>query len=132
MKFGPFTLLPGMLAVEPSSIEEWEASVRPLFDFQRYAPWWIGDLVNFGEAQFGDDFWQVVPEDASIDMMKRYMRVAREFPVTERNSDVSFTHHQLVISFTPKIRRALLRKAQEERMPTDEFSRFIKSLKQGV
>lgn len=130
MKVGPFALLPGQLAVvEPADIEEWEPAASKIFAMQKYVPWWIGDMVVFGESQFGDDFWQVPPEDSSEAMIRRYMGVARKIPPEDRCLALSWSHHVSALRIANRtVRQAALRRGESERMSSADFGRFVSSL----
>lgn len=128
MKLGPFALLPSALAItEAADIAEWELHAQTLFSMQRWVPWWLGDMVVFGEAQFGDDFWQVPPLDASEGMLDRFAGVARKYPPEERCLSLSFTHHQMALRIKDAVlRRSLLRVAERDQLSTEDFGTLIK------
>ena len=130
MKIGPFALLPGGLSVvEVASLEEWEKRAGLVFDMQKYVPWWLGDLVVFGEAQWGDDFWQVPPLGASEQMLMRFAGVARKYPIGERNLSLSWTHHVIALRADEVIlRRSLLRIAESKSMTSEEFRCYVSNL----
>jgi hypothetical protein len=130
MTIGPFALLPGQLAItEQAPIEVWEENAKLLFDMQKHVPWWIGDLVVFGEARFGDDFWQIPPMDASEKMIQRFAGVSRVFKTSERLPGLSWTHHITAMRIkSPKLRTAFLRQAEEHAMDTQQFSEWIRGM----
>lgn len=124
----PFTLMPGSLAVDVAPIEDWESHAKQIFDMQKYVPWWLGDMVVFGEAQFGDDFWQIPPEGVSEDMLSRFAGVARKYPVSERILGVSWSHHVTALKISnSKLRRALLKIAESERLTSEEFRDYVRN-----
>lgn len=129
MIVGPFALMPGKLVIhEMASIERWEEFLPQLFMMQKYAPWWLGDAVNFGEARFGDVFWQSVPMDASQKMIERFASISRKIPPEERVLSLSWTHHVTALRVeVPAVRRALLRKAENECLDTEQFSKLVRS-----
>lgn len=130
MIVGPFALLPGQLAVmKQAPIEVWEENAKLLFDMQKHVPWWIGDLVVFGEARFGDDFWQVPPESASEKMIQRFAGVSRAFKIDERVPGLSWTHHVTAMRIkSQKLRSALLRHAESEGMDGNAFGEWLRSM----
>lgn len=126
MKLGPFILLKAALSIEPSSLEDWEAGASQLVALQKYIPWYLGDMVVFGEAQWGDDFWQAVPLDTSISMLERFAGVARKYPQAERNKTLSWTHHVTALKIKdPIARRSVLRHAEREGMSNEEFREYL-------
>lgn len=130
MRVGPFALLPAELkVVKFASLEEWEENAKLIFDMQKWAPFWLGDLVAHGEARFGDDFWQVPPLGTSQNSLERYVGVCRKIPAESRAKDLSFQHHLLALQVKePTVRQALLRKAERESMNTEEFGKLIRSM----
>jgi hypothetical protein len=132
MKVGPFALLPSSIAVHPAPIEEWEKAAEQLVYMQKSIPWWVGDMVVFGEATWGDDFWSIVPMDASLSMLERHAGVARKYPPNQRNAALSYTHHVIALSIKdPIVRRSVLRHAEREGMDCDTFRAFISERTNG-
>jgi hypothetical protein len=127
---GPFALLPAQLqVVKFAAIEEWEASAKTLFEMQKWSPWWIGDLMVYGEARFGDDAWQIPPLDASASSVERFVAVARKIPPEARMKSLSFQHHLLALRIKePSVRQAALRKAESDAMNTEEFGKFLRQM----
>lgn len=127
MKFGPFVCLPGQLAISSlDGIESWERSAQEIFSMQRHVPWWLGDLVLFGEARFGDDFWQVVPEGTEIKMLQRFAKVASEYRPEERVLELGWAHHSIGLRIKNKaLRQAILQVAKSKYMDAKELGKYI-------
>lgn len=126
MKVGPFLLLPGALSVMPATIEEWEEGASQLVAMQRNVPWWLGDMVLWGEAKWGDELWQAVPLDASISLLERCAGVSKKYQPEDRFPSLSWTHHVIALRIKDKVaRRSVLRHAEREGMDNDEFRSFI-------
>lgn len=126
MKIHPFLLLPGALSVEVCSLEEWEHAAAQLVNMQKWVPWWLGDMVVFGEAQWGDEFWQTVPMDASLSLLERCAGVARKYPHGERFPCLSWTHHVVALRIKDRVaRRSMLRYAEREQLSGEEFREFL-------
>jgi hypothetical protein len=127
MKLGPLLLLDGYLALGPeATVEAIEPEAEKLFLMQANINWWIGDLITFGEARFGDDIWQVVPIGVSPGYIDRAVAHSQKIKASDRVPGVSWTIHSMVMKFEPKVRRALLQKAASEQMDTSQFSEFLK------
>ena len=124
----PFLRTPGALMIRHgATLEDWERHAPELFEMQRYVPWWIGDMVVYGEAQYGDDFWQAVPLGVSESMISRFAGMARKYPPGERVPGVSWSHHAAALRIEDKmLRRSLLRKAEEENMTNSEFQAYVR------
>lgn len=131
MNIGAFTLAPARLVVNGhKSLEEWEQSARVLFDIQRSVYWWIGDMIVFGEQQFGDELYQVADDTVSVDMINRCVSVSREFPPNERHQALSWTHHQLVVPYKKPMQQALLKKAEDNKWSTQQFREYLSRVRQ--
>jgi hypothetical protein len=126
MKVGPFLLMAGALSAEDATIEAWEEGASQVMAMQRNVNWWIGDMVVFGEARWGDEFWQVVPMDASVSLLERCAGVSKKYPPGERFPSLSWTHHVHALRVKDKVaRRSVLRHAEREGMDSEEFRVFI-------
>jgi hypothetical protein len=132
MKAGPFGLLPrGLVLLEPAGIEEWEEHAKTLFFMQKNIQWWMGDMVVYGERQFGDDFWQIPPEGTSEGMLKRSMVASLNTPF-ENRTDLSWTHHQSALRIKDMtLRSALMRKAERDQLDTQQFNDLIRESVNG-
>lgn len=126
MKVGPFLLLAGGLSAEHATIENWENAAAQIVAMQRNVNWWLGDLVVYGEAKWGDDFWQCVPLDTSISLLERCAGVCRKYPHEERFPSLSWTHHVHALRVKDKVaRRSVLRHAEREGLDGEEFRVLI-------
>jgi hypothetical protein len=123
---GAFTLLPSALVVnKPGDLLAWEASARTLFQIQRSVYWWIGDMVVYGDSQFGEDFNQVFDPNVSLDLTQICEKVSREFPPTERNYNLSWSHHRALLNYDKPFQRAMLAKAEYEGWSSKELSAHV-------
>lgn len=129
MKIGPFTLSKTKLQLNtPPDIEDWEKHAETIFTMLRAAPWWVGDMVLYGEANFGDDFYQCVPEGTSTAQIERITRVARAYPPAERFAELSYTHHQIAMRLSPQLRRSILSQAAQHKWDTKFLEKRIREL----
>lgn len=123
---GAFTLLPSALVVnKPGDIAAWEAGARFIFQVQRSVYWWIGDMIVFGDQQFGEDFNQVFDPDTSLDLTQICERVARAFPPDERNLNISWSHHRALLNFPKPFQQAMLAKAELEGWSSKDLSSHV-------
>lgn len=129
MQLGSLTLLDGYLILgADAEVESLEADAAKLFFMQRNINWWIGDLINFGEARWGDEIWQVVPEGTSESMIGRFVAHSKRIKPTDRVPGASWTMHSISAKVEPTLRRALLSHAVIEGMETDEFREYLKKM----
>lgn len=127
MKIGPLTLFDTMASMEPlCRIEDIEDAFQKIVWMNTSSPWWIGDTLVFGEARFGDDIWQIVPETYSERHLQRLMAQCRKIKPTDRVAGLFWTHHGIVAGIKdPLLQRSLLRKAAEDRMDTRAFKQYV-------
>lgn len=126
MKIGPAHFRDAALLIDPCGIEEMEKVVGLAFWMQRNSQWWAGDAVAFGEARFGDDIWQCVPNTLSERHLQRLLGQSKKIPPSERNPEVSWTHHSFVQKIKdPILRRSLLKQAEENGLSSDSFRRLV-------
>lgn len=88
------------------------------FDFaskmQAGSNWWLGDLIEYGEAAYGEKYAQA--EDLThlqYGTLANIARVCRRFPPLLREIDISLSHYAVVCSIKDDAEAArLLRMAQ--------------------
>lgn len=69
------------------------------------SPWWEGDWANWGEMHFGDEYYSAISIDWSDATEHARRRVtAGSFTIDQRRAELSFAHHQIVVS---KIRKGV-------------------------
>ena len=129
MKLGALTLMDGYLLIDADAeVESLEPEVEKLFFMQRNINWWLGDLINFGEARWGDDIWQTIPEGTSESMLGRFVAGCRKIKPTDRVPGASWTMHSICAKVEPTLRKALLNHGAAEGMETEEFREYIKRM----
>lgn len=89
--------------------ERFEALLALLTRFRTSAAWWIGDLVNFGEAKYGDTYAQAhEATQLSVETLSNYAWVCRSVAVKRRRPDLSFSHHEVVAALQPRAQKRWL------------------------
>ena len=90
---------------------DWEDIGRTLGQLKSSSQWWIGDWWAYGEHRYGarkaiidSDNWQGV----SYGTCRDYAMVAKAFELSERYDNLSFTHHDKVITLPKDWRKKLL------------------------
>lgn len=92
-------------------------------------PWWIGDLINQGEAKYGEKYSQAVDlTNLKYDTLMKYAWVARAIPREKRIAALSFTHHLNVMRAPEDKREALLGRAVSESLSTRDVDAEAKRL----
>ena len=94
-------------------LDEWAAPLRFALWCQRASPWWIGDLLNAGDAAFGEMFSQICDGEISGEMLQRYESVARRVPRENRRPGLSWSAHAAVARLPYQQQRRMLKLAEE-------------------
>ena len=115
LPLGSFLLTPTRLTVgggHGPPLEEWAGPLRFALWCQQGAAWWIGDLLNAGDARFGEMFSQVCEGAVSADQLQRYESVARRVPPENRRPALSWSAHAAVARLSPPLQRKMLDRAE--------------------
>lgn len=98
--------MPDWVKITPVSLEfaripelkEIEDFIPALRDLKALMPYAIGDLVNAGEANFGEDFSQVIDlfGDYEYHTVANYKSLCKRVAKDVRRVELSLSHHQLV------------------------------------
>jgi hypothetical protein len=114
------------------AVEEWLGPLQFAIWCQRASPWWIGDLLNAGDARFGEAFSQACQGIVSPDMLQRYESVARRVPPRNRRAGLSWSAHAAVARLDPDQQREILDRAEENGWNSEELRVQVrKQLKEG-
>jgi hypothetical protein len=127
-KQGPLVFADGhAFLTRPPELQELEEPLSKLAWLQRHVYWWIGDTLLTGEKFFGDEMYQIVDPDISADLLQRCVAVSAKFPMSQRNTNLSWSHHLAVIKLDPRIRVVALKKAETERWTSQELQKYVRS-----
>ena len=130
---GGMAILGGVLDSQSAKIGD-PTKLAELLEFalwaQRGSPFWIGDLVVLGDTVFGDEFYQSLGSDWSIDMINRYMGVARLVPPDNRVDGLSWSHHSYVARVPQDRQRELLEHAKANGLTSTQFRAYIAERRQ--
>jgi hypothetical protein len=111
-------------------VEQWMGPLQFAIWCQRASPWWIGDLLNAGDARFGEAFSQACQGIVSPDMLQRYESVARRVPPANRRQGLSWSAHAAVARLTTQQQRIILDQAEENGWNSEqlrvEVRKFLK------
>lgn len=128
---GAFRFTSTGLTVEGTpTFQEWESVGAFLAHIQKRIHWWIGDWLNYGEGQWGEDFAQAVDtERFSEQTLANDKWVASRVAPSLRKENLSFSHHALVAPSSPEEQKELLALAEREGWSTRELHRETKKRK---
>jgi hypothetical protein len=134
LKIGPFRLAKSQLEIESDpKPEDWEQALAFLLWIARSHPWWIGDLITFGEARFGQEFYQAIsPDPNTADMIGRHAAVAKKVRPSERFDQLSWTHHREVVKLPPPARKEVLQYALDKGIASGKMREAVRAVKQRL
>ncbi|MEM1061590.1 MAG: hypothetical protein AAGJ97_04580, partial [Planctomycetota bacterium] len=114
LRIGAFTLAPnGLKAAGKPSVEDFGGPLLFALWAQSASPWWIGDLLNLGDARFGEHFSQVCEGYVSGEQLQRYESVARRVPKENRRAGLSWSAHAAVARLPHAAQRDMLTRAEK-------------------
>ena len=104
------------LILDPDiTYERYEGLCSFVGRLSRASAWWIGALINQGEALFGEKYAQAAElTGLSYDRLSTYAWVERHVHPSNRNPALSFSHHEAVAKMVPQEQSEWLDKAVEE------------------
>ncbi len=116
------------------SFESWAAAYAQVEHAHRCCGWWLGDLLNYGEAAYGERYVQAVQATGyALQTLMNYKAVCKAIPAPLRVQGLSFSaHRELAFLPAPKQGEALRwarMEALEGRTPT---SREVREKAKGV
>ena len=117
---GMYTLTETSLTLAPNvPYDQWEAIFTQLRQIQNALPWYIGDLLQYGEAHYGETYAQAVEETGySVQTLTNYKYVSGHVPPENRKATLKYTHHALVAALPVDEQKVWLEKAENEHMDT--------------
>ena len=122
IRLGKFEFQPTSLAIDGQPpIEQWAAPLRFALWCQKASPWWIGDILNAGDAHFGEMFSQLCEGIVSAEMLQRYESVARRVPAENRREGLSWSAHSVAARLDPQPQRELLKQADQQGWTTEQI-----------
>lgn len=125
---GPFMLMPaGVITTGQPTYDEWFAAMTWVQQVEKASPFWIGDLLSFGEAAYGEKYSQAVEATGhKASYLMNVASVASKIPVERRHPDLSFAHHQDVAALPEAEQEQWLDKAQEEDWTSKDLRNHIR------
>ena len=129
LSVGPFQFSStGVRVVGKPELNVWKGPLQFAFWCQRAGPWWLGDMLNAGEDQFGEAFSQLGEGGVSTEMLSRYAAVARRVPIENRLPGLSWSAHAMVARLPVERQRAVLERAEHEGWDTTQIRDHVRKL----
>lgn len=111
---------------------EWAGALHHAELLVEAGPWFLVDLMAYGEAHFGERHTQALPtaeEDptgASQSRLKQAAWMASVYPPGTRVTGLSYSHHRAVAELEPEDRSALLQEAVATNLSTRDLIARVK------
>jgi hypothetical protein len=111
-----FRLTPLACLVEGQpTYEAWATMLAQAEHAHRCLGWWLGDLLNYGEAAYGERYAQAVQTTGlAVQTLTNYKSVAKAIPPEKRIEGLSWTAHRIAAFLPPSQKSAVLEWAKEE------------------
>lgn len=127
----------GLIVDGAPTYEEWEGCGEVLSRADKMVHWWIGDWVNYGENRWGEKYAQALDETKfDYQTLRDDAWVARQFDLSRRRDNLSFSHHREVAALPITKQDELLAKAapvegeSRPRLTRNELRQEVKRAKQ--
>jgi hypothetical protein len=129
ISLGSFQFLPSSVKVNGKpEIDEWIGPFQFALWCQRASPWWIGDMLLAGDAQFGEDFSQACEGLISGDQLQRYESIARRVPPSNRRHNLSWSAHAAVARLSYSDQKRMLLEAERRGWTSEELRKKAREL----
>jgi N6-adenosine-specific RNA methylase IME4 len=129
-----FTLSPlGLVVseVETFTFDQWQQVGEWLRYCDGAVHWWVGDWVNYGEQQYGEQYAPALEATGFEYQTLRDDRwVAGRIELSRRRDNLSFAHHREVAPLSPPDQDELLDIAERDSLSTRDLRRLVAAKKQ--
>jgi hypothetical protein len=108
------------------TVEDWSALVGYLARLDNGVPWWIGDVLVFGEHVYGSKYAAAAEATGlTLKTLKNYAWVARSVPAENRDPALPWSIHREVARLDAVEQRAWLSDAKDHAWTTDDLKREL-------
>lgn len=113
--------------VKKLSFMQWSKQVQDAITKRANLPWVIADLLNYGEANFGERYAQAF-DDCVVELhtLQNWRWVARCFTPSRRRESLSWSHHEVVAKLPEKQQDTWLNRAERKRWSTRELREEVR------
>ena len=104
------------------------AEIKPLCEYGAHRNWWLGNIINKGEARHGDKIFQVIAElGISKQTVQQACSIDRLMSLTIRRPPerLPWTCHLIVAWQTPQRQEELLALAESKHLSTSELRKIV-------
>ena len=105
----------GLVLASDTTYDEWEGVGKILGQVEGAVHWWIGDWLNFGEAEWGEMYTQALDETGYANgTLRKDKYIAGRFELFRRRNNLPWSHHAEVADMEEEDQEILLDKAEKE------------------
>ncbi|MHB8491200.1 MAG: hypothetical protein ACYDA6_03155 [Solirubrobacteraceae bacterium] len=116
----------------PLALQDWVAEGRRIGLMSRSSPWWIGDWLRYGTANWGELYSEAAKITGYDPKTLRNMRyVASRIDLSLRKDTLTFSHHALLASLDPPEQRAWLDRALADRLSVEDLRLELRGAELG-
>lgn len=116
------------------SIEQAMKLAEGLYKISKAHQFWWGDLLNYGEKLYGEEYAQLVPDPEEIDTstLKKWKWVASRIKPKNRVKELTYSHHEAVAGEDKEERRKeLLKQAKKDKLTVSALKKLIRPAKKS-
>ncbi len=116
----------GIIVTGEPDYDEWSAATSWAQKVEKHSPWWVVDLIKFGEAKFGEKYTQAIEVTGkAAGTLMNSVWVGEKIPIERRHEKLSFAHHQEVAALPPEEQDQWLDKAEIEDLSSKQLRQHI-------
>lgn len=109
---------------------EWEKLVQRYLDLATVLPWWVGDLLNYGERQYGNTYTQAIQwTGKKVQTLMNWKSVAKRVPLETRREELPWSAHEAVAFLPSGDQERWLDRAEEHHWDRETLRSAIRSSK---
>jgi hypothetical protein len=125
---GPFVLMvAGVIATGSPTYDEWIGATTWVQKVEKASPFWIGDLLSYGECTWGEKYTQAIEATGhKVGYLMNVASVAQKIPAERRHPELSFSHHQEVAALSEPEQTEWLDKAEEEDWSSKDLRQHLR------
>lgn len=120
----------GLRIREDLTFEDWQLLGEGIRALGSGYHWWVGDWVNYGDAQFGEKYSQAIDAtELDVQTLMNVASVCRKIPISRRVRSLSFSHHVVVQSLEPAVMAEMLKTAAENKASVRDLRDAVRHYK---
>ena len=112
------------------SKQDWLEVGRTCALVERANRWWIGDLLNYGEREYGETYSEAQDLfELEYSTLAQLKWVASEFQLYERSQLLTWSHHLVLAPLESEMRSYWMQRAEDNNWSVRELKAHIKGTK---